>query len=88
MDHSELDPITIAIMELSKVPVIGPYVAPTAVTVLAVMGVCSAVAAHMPPPKTPGGAYAMTYKIINILGHNYGYAANVVKPIEDARKKA
>jgi hypothetical protein len=78
-----MDPTTLLpmIQALEHVPVIGAYVAPALTTSLFVMGACSLVAAHIPPPAKTRGAYFWFYRIVNWLGGNYRYARNVVDPI-------
>jgi hypothetical protein len=55
-----------------------PGVGPALPYVLMVFGICAVVAAQLPPPTAAGSLYGLVYQFINLLGHNYNQARNVL----------
>ena len=54
--------------------------------VLALIGVCAAVAALLPAPgEQSGKAYQWIYRIINLIAVNAGHARNATAPRQDSK---
>ena len=52
--------------------------------VLAIVGLCAAVAALLPAPKdTDGKWYRGLYKVLNLLAVNFGHARNATAPTDN-----
>jgi hypothetical protein len=61
---------------IQAVPGVGPFLP----YVLVVFGICAVVAAQLPPPKSTSSLYGLVYQLVNLLGHNYNQARNVLAP--------
>jgi len=65
---------------LAQIPGIGPVLP----YLIALVGLCAALAAILPPPKVEGGLYARIYGVVNFIGVNIGHATNSTAPGQPA----
>jgi hypothetical protein len=72
-----LEPITATLISLTAaISIISSCISEIIAAILTISGACASLSTILPPPKRNSTIYKWTYKIINIMGCNFGKAKN------------